>query len=154
MATAEARLAELGLELPAPPGAVAAYEPWVVAGNMVYTSGQLPWPDGKTLAFKGRIGSELTAEQGYAACRLATLNAIAQLKAASGDLERVQRIVRLEGSLSVAPGFAASPRVLNGASDLLNQVFAERGRHTRMIYTSPDLPLDTPCLIVLWALLG
>jgi enamine deaminase RidA (YjgF/YER057c/UK114 family) len=152
MPTVEQRLAELGLALPAPPGAVASYEPWAVVGNLVFTSGQLPWRDGKTLDYSGKIGRELTAEDGYAACRLATLNVIAQLKAAAGgDLERVRRVVRIEGSLNVAPGFTATPKVLNGASDLINAVFAERGRHTRMIYTSPDLPLDTPCLVVAWA---
>ena len=152
MATAEQRLAELGLELPPAPGAVAAYEPWAIVGNMLYTSGQLPWRDGKTLLFKGKIGRELTPEQGYEACRLATLNAIAQLKAALGDLEGVKRIVRIEGSLNVAPGAeGATPKVLNGASELVNSVFGERGRHTRMIYTTTDMPLDTACLIVFWA---
>lgn len=155
MPTAEQRLAELGLELPPAPGAVAAYEPWAIVGNMLYTSGQLPWRDGKTLLFKGRIGAELTIEQGYEACRLATLNAIAQLKAALGDLERVKRIVRIEGSLNVAPGTSATtPKVLNGASELVNAVFGERGRHTRMIYTFSDMPLDTACLIVFWAEIG
>ena len=119
---------------------------------MVYTSGQLPWRDGKTLLFKGRIGADLTVEQGFAACQLATLNAIAQLKAALGDLERVRRIVRIEGSLNVAPGAGATtPKVLNGASELVNAVFGERGRHTRMIYTMTEMPLDAACLIVLWA---
>jgi enamine deaminase RidA (YjgF/YER057c/UK114 family) len=152
MPTAEQRLAELGLELPPAPGAVAAYEPWVITGNMLYTSGQLPWRDGKTLLFKGKIGSDLTLEQGFQACQLATLNCIAQLKAALGDLERVKRIVRVEGSLNVAPGSGeATPKVLNGASELVNAVFGERGRHTRMIYTFSDMPLDTACLIVFWA---
>jgi enamine deaminase RidA (YjgF/YER057c/UK114 family) len=149
-ATAETRLAELGLTLPKAPGAVASYVPWAITGELLVTSGQLPWIDGD-LKFKGKIGRDLTPEQGYAACRLATLNAIAQLKDALGDLERVKRIVRIEGSLQVAPGFTASPPVLNGASDLINAVFAERGRHTRMIYTFSDLPLDCACLIVLWA---
>ena len=76
MATAEQRLAELGLELPPAPPAVASYEPWVRTGNMLYTSGQLPWRDGKTLLFKGSVGRELTVEQGVAACQLATLNAM------------------------------------------------------------------------------
>lgn len=152
MATAEQRLKELGHELPPAPGAVAAYEPWAIVTNMLYTSGQLPWRDGKTLLFKGRIGSDLTVEQGFAACQLATLNAIAQLKAALGDLERVKRIVRIEGSLFVAPGSGATtPKVLNGASELVNAVFGERGRHTRMIYTMPEMPLDAACLIVIWA---
>jgi len=148
--TAEERLEELGLVLPKPAGAVANYVPWAIAGNMLYTSGQLPWIDGD-LKFKGKIGKDLTAEQGYAACRLSTLNAIAQLKAALDDLERVKRIVRIEGVLNVAQGFTATPGVLNGASDLVNQVFAERGAHTRMIYTNPELPVDCACLIVLWA---
>jgi enamine deaminase RidA (YjgF/YER057c/UK114 family) len=152
MATAEQRLAGLGLELPPAPGAVAAYEPWVITGTMLYTSGQLPWRDGKTLLFKGQIGAALTLEQGTEACQLATLNCIAQLKSALGDLERVRRIVRIEGSLNMAPGHVmASPKVLNGASELVNAVFGERGRHTRMIYTFPELPLDTACLIVFWA---
>lgn len=152
MATAEQRLVELGIELPPAPGAVAAYEPWAIVGDMLYTSGQLPWRDGKTLQYKGRIGAELTPEQGYEACRLSTVNAIAQLKAALGDLERVRRIVRVEGSLNVASGTGQlTPKVLNGASELINAVFGERGRHTRMIYTSPDLPLEAACLIVLWA---
>ena len=152
MTTALQRLAELGFELPPAPGAVAAYEPWVISGNMLYTSGQLPWRDGKTLLFKGQIGRDLTLEQGTAACQLATLNCIAQLQAALGDLERVRRIVRIEGSLNMAPGHpGASPLVLNGASNLVNAVFGERGRHTRMIYTFPELPLDTACLIVFWA---
>jgi len=152
MATAEQRLAELGLELPPPPGAVASYEPWSRAGNMVYTSGQLPWRDGRTLLFKGAVGRDLTVEQGIGACQLATLNAIAQLKqAAGGDLERVRRIVRLEGSIHIASGYTDSaPKVLNGASETLAAVFGERGRHSRMIYTFPEMLLGTACLIVLW----
>lgn len=148
--TAEARLASLGLTLPPPAGAVANYAPWVIAGDMLYTSGQLPWIDGE-VKFSGKIGADLTPEQGYEACRLSTLNVIAQLKSALGDLERVQRIVRIEGVLNVAPGFTATPGVLNGASDLINAVFAERGSHTRMIYTNPELPLDCACIVVCWA---
>ena len=156
MATAEQRLAELGLKLPAPPGAVAAYVPWAMMGNVVVTSGQLPWPDGKTLLYKGKIGGDLTIAQGYEACRLASLNAIAQVKqAAGGDLERVRRILRIEGSLHVAPGTGeATPKVLNGASELVNAVFGERGRHTRMIYTFGEMPLDAACIIVFWAEIG
>jgi enamine deaminase RidA (YjgF/YER057c/UK114 family) len=149
-ATAEDRLRALGLTLPKAPAAVAPYAPWAMMGNVLILSGQLPWTDG-VLQFKGKIGADLTPEQGYAACRLAALNAIAQLKDALGDLERVKRILRIEGTLNVAPGFTATPSVLNGATDLVNTVFAERGRHTRMIYTNPELPLDCACLIVFWA---
>jgi enamine deaminase RidA (YjgF/YER057c/UK114 family) len=150
MASAEQRLADLSLNLPTAPGAVAAYAPWAITNKVLITSGQLPWIDGKLL-FKGKIGKDLTAEEGYKACQLASLNAIAQLKDALGDLENVRRIIRIEGTLNVAPGFVATPGVLNGASDLVNQVFGERGRHTRMIYTNPEMPLDCACLIVFWA---
>jgi enamine deaminase RidA (YjgF/YER057c/UK114 family) len=144
------RLASLGLSLPNAPGAVAAYVPWAITGNLLMTSGQLPWVDG-ALLYKGKIGKELTPEQGYDACQLATLNAIAQLADALGDLRRVRRIVRLEGTLNVAPGFTSHPPVLNGASDLIFAVFANAGRHTRMIYTNPEMPLDCACLIVIFA---
>lgn len=139
-----------GLTLPKAPGAVANYAPWAISGNMLYTSGQLPWLDGQ-LQFKGKIGRDLTAEQGYQACRLSTLNAIAQLKSALGELSHVTRIIRLEGILNVAPGFAGHPTALNGASDLINQIFGAAGAHTRMIYTNPEMPLDCACLVVLWA---
>jgi enamine deaminase RidA (YjgF/YER057c/UK114 family) len=148
--TAEERLKELGLTLPPPAGAVANYVAWVISNNVVYTSGQLPWIAGD-LKFKGKIGRELTPEQGYQACQLSALNAISQLKAATGDLEKVKRILRIEGVLNAAPGFNALPPVLNGASDLMANVFAERGAHTRMIYTNPELPLDCACMVVCWA---
>jgi enamine deaminase RidA (YjgF/YER057c/UK114 family) len=148
--TAEERLKELGLELPPPAGAVANYVAWVISNNVVYTSGQLPWIAGD-LKFKGKIGKDLTPDQGYQACRLSALNAISQLKAATGNLEKVKRILRIEGVLNAAPGFNALPPVLNGASDLMANVFAERGAHTRMIYTNPEMPLDCACMVVCWA---
>jgi len=144
------RLASMGLELPVAPGAVAAYVPWAITGNLLMTSGQLPWIDGNLL-YKGKIGRELTPDQGYEACQLSTLNAIAQLADALGDLARVKRIVRLEGTLNVAPGFTGHPPVLNGASDLVFAAFGEAGRHTRMIYTNPEMPLDCACLVVVLA---
>jgi enamine deaminase RidA (YjgF/YER057c/UK114 family) len=144
------RLASLGLSLPKPPGAVAAYVPWAITGYLLMTSGQLPWIDGDLL-YKGKIGKDLTPEQGYDACQLATLNAIAQLADALDDLRRVTRIVRVEGTLNVAPGFTTHPSVLNGASDLIFAVFGDAGRHTRMIYTNPEMPLNCACLVVLFA---
>ena len=140
----------MGLTLPKAPGAVAAYVPWAITGNLKITSGQLPWIDGKLL-YAGKVGKDLTPEQGYEACQLSTLNAIAQLADATGDLARIKRIVRLEGTLNVAPGFTSHPAVLNGASDLIFAAFGEAGRHTRMIYTNPEMPLDCFCLIVLHA---
>lgn len=149
--TIERALAELGLALPEAPGAVADYEAFSVVGNMVYTSGQLPWaPDG-TLAYRGKIGNDLTPEEGYAACRLSALLGLAQLVKAAGSPDRIVRLVRVEGVLNVAPGFIDTPTVLDGASNLLNRVFGERGRHSRAIATNPELPLDCACLVYLWA---
>lgn len=141
----------LGLRLPHAPPGVADYEAFSVVGSMVYTSGQLPWaPDG-SLAYKGKIGGPLTLQQGYDACRLSALYGLAQLVAAAGDADRVIRLVRVEGVLNVAPGFTDTPEVLDGASNLLNRVLGERGRHSRAISTNPELPRDCACLVYLWA---
>ena len=148
--TPEERIAKLGLSLPEAAGAVANYVPWAISGNVVMTSGNLPWRDGK-LAYTGRIGRELTGEEGYRACQLSCLNAIAQIRQAVGELSKVKRIVRLEGTLWVDESFKEHPKCLNGASDLINTVFGERGRHTRMIYTNPVMPLDCTSLVVLYA---
>ena len=150
MKTPEERLADLGLSLPPPPGAVANYAPWVITGNLVMTSGNLPWRDGK-LAYVGKIGREIFGEEGYKSCQLSCLNALAQIKEAVGALTKVRRIVRLEGVLGVAEGYKDHPNCLNGASDLINSVFEERGRHTRMIYTNPIMPLDCTSLVILFA---
>ena len=148
--TPEQRLAELGHVLPPAAAAVANYVPWAISGNLIMTSGNLPWRDGN-LAYVGKIGRELSGEEGYVCCQLSCLNAIAQLKAAAGNLSRIKRVVRLEGTLNVAEGFGEHPKCLNGASDLLNTVFGECGRHTRMIYTNPIMPLDCVTLVVLYA---
>lgn len=146
----ETRLAALGLTLPKPAPALGNYVPWCIVGNTFMTSGQFPWIDGE-LQYRGRLGRDLDLEQGYAACRLATLNAIAQLKDAIGDLVHVRRIYRLEGVLNVAEDFHAHPKALDGASDLIASVFQTRGRHTRMIWTNPVMPMDGFCLIYLFA---
>src|SRR4029079_18157300 len=98
----EERLASLGLTLPPAAGAVAAYEPWVTSNGILYTSGQLPWRDGK-LRYTGKIGGKLTPDEGYLSCQLSTLNALAQVKAAVGSLAKVRRVIRVEGVLNVAP---------------------------------------------------
>ncbi|MFO1123781.1 MAG: RidA family protein [Hyphomicrobiales bacterium] len=148
--TPEQRIEKLGLKLPPAAGAVANYVPWAITGNLVMTSGNLPWRDGK-LAYAGRIGRELTGEDGYKSCQLSCLNAIAQIKDAVGELSKVRRIVRLEGTLWVDESYKEHPKCLNGASDLVNSAFEERGRHTRMIYTNPVMPLDCTSLVVLYA---
>lgn len=148
--TPEDRIKEMGLVLPPPAAAVANYVPWAVTGNLVMTSGNLPWRDGK-LAYVGKIGKDLTGEDGYLSCQLSCLNAIAQLRDALGSLTKVKRIIRLEGTMGVDESFKDHPKCLNGASDLINTVFGERGRHTRMIYTNPVMPLDCTSLVVLYA---
>src|SRR5271165_5280316 len=126
--TAAEKLRELGITLPPAPPGVGAYVTWIRTGNLIFTSGQLPWRDGK-LVYTGKLGSDLTIAEGYQAARLSALNGLAQLQAAVGDLEKVQRIVRLEGYVHAAPGFHDHSQVLNGASELLLAVFGERGRH-------------------------
>jgi enamine deaminase RidA (YjgF/YER057c/UK114 family) len=137
----EARLNELGIVLPVAPAAVAAYRPWARTGNLVITSGQLPWKDGR-MAYTGRLGDAVDVEQGYQAARQCALNAMAQLKDAVGNLDLVTQIVRLEGYVHCAPGFRGHPDVLNGASHLFAQVFGERDRHSRLALGISDMPLD------------
>lgn len=141
------RLAELGLKLPPAPGPLGAYAPWIITGNLLMTSGQFCWR-GNELAYTGRMGSDLDPDQSYDACRLAALCGFAQIRDALGSLDRVRQVVRLEGTMQVANGFSDHPLALNGASDLINEVFGERGRHTRMIYSNPEMPLNAPVLLV------
>lgn len=148
--TPETRLEKLGLTLPSVPSAVGDYEPWVRVGSIIYTSGQLPWIDGD-LKFVGKMGSDLSTEEGYQAFRLSALNGIAQLKSAVGALSRVKRIVRVEGSANSTADYTEQPAALNGASHLINDVFGAKGRHTRMIYSDPSMCLDCATLVVLWA---
>ena len=146
----EEHLAELGITLPPPPSAVGAYDPWVRTGNLVLISGQLPWLDGE-LAYIGKLGDERTVDEGYQAARLCAINAIAQLKAAAGELSRVQRIVRLDGFVHSATGFQRQAQVLNGASELLNNVFAAKGRHTRVALGISEMPLNAAVQLSLTA---
>jgi enamine deaminase RidA (YjgF/YER057c/UK114 family) len=117
----------------------------------VLTSGQLPWRN-KIMLYPGRLGGEVSVEDGYQAARQAGLNAIAQLKSATGgDLERIRRIVRLEGYVYCAPGFRDHPKILDGASDLLLEVFEERGKHVSIALEIPDMPLNACVQLGVWA---
>ena len=147
---AEAQLQKAGLELPAPPRAYGAYVTVVRTGNLVITSGQLPW-QGERLAYTGKLGSDLTVAQGYEAAKISALNALAQLKSILGDLDKVRRILRLEGYVHCSAGFREHPQVLNGASELLNAVFGEKGKHTRTAVGIHEMPLDSPVQIIVWA---
>lgn len=135
----EARLKELGLTLPSPPRPVAAYVPSIRTGNLVFVSGQLPLKDG--VLVKGRVGQDLSVEEGYEAARLCVLNALAQVKAELGSLDRVERVVKLVGWVSSAPDFDQQPKVINGASELLEAIFGEKGRHARSAVSAHILPL-------------
>ena len=146
----ENRLKQLGLKLPEPPKAVGAYVGVARVGNLLVTSGQLPWV-GDQLIHAGRVGAELTVEQGYEAARICALNALAQLDTELASLDHIKQILRVEGYVHCAPGFRDHPKVLNGASDLLNQVFGEKGRHTRTAVGIADMPLDAPVQLILWA---
>lgn len=139
----EERLQELGLELPAPPEPAAAYIPAVRAGDLLFISGQLPWIKGE-LRYKGKVGKELTVEQGQAAARLCALNALSIAKAALGNLDLVERVVQVSGFVASADGFTDQPQVINGASELLIQAFGEKGRHARMAIGTNELPRGTP----------
>jgi enamine deaminase RidA (YjgF/YER057c/UK114 family) len=142
MSKIEQKLAELGFPLPAVAKPVAAYVPSVVTGNLCFTSGQLPFVDG-ALPQVGKVGRDVTAEDAKDLARLCALNALAALKLAIGDLDRVTRIVKVVGFVSVVPEFTAIPGVINGASEFLGEVFGEVGSHARSAVGVPALPLDS-----------
>jgi len=135
----EAKLKELQIELPQPPKPVATYIPAVRAGDLLFLSGVLPMQNGQ-LAFSGKLGRDLTVEQGMEAAKLALLNALAIAKQELGSLDRVVRIVKVVGHVASAEGFTDQPQVLNGASDLLVAVFGEAGRHARVAVGAAELP--------------
>ncbi len=139
----EERLVQLGLVLPAPPKPVATYIPAVRVGDLLFLSGVIPLQDGR-LAAEGKVGKALTVEQGYAAARIALLNALAIVRGEIGSLDRVRRVVRLVGYVASAEGFVQQPAVINGASDLLVQIFDEAGRHARVALGAAELPLNAP----------
>lgn len=140
---AEARLQKLGIELPVPGTPVANYVSCVQDGNTLYLSGHGPFRDGKPV-FKGKLGKELTSEQGYQAARLCAIGQLGVLKAKLGDLDRVDQVLKLLAFVSSANGFDQQPAVVNGASDLLVEVFGDRGRHARSAIGTNQLPMDIP----------
>lgn len=141
MGTIDARLAELGLTLPTPPAPVASYVPFVVTGNLVYTAGQVSVDANGGI--KGKLGWDVTLEQGQAAAKLCALNLLAQIKAAAGgDLDRVARIVKLTGFVNVTRDFEQIPQVVNGCSDVMMAVFGDAGRHARSAVGVANLPLN------------
>ncbi|AGS24398.1 RidA family protein [Rhizobium etli] len=138
----EQRIVELGIELPKPPKPVASYVATHQLGNLLYISGQLCLaPDGKLVA-TGSLGDNVSVESGILAARAAAINVVAQAKQALQGLDKIKRVVRLGGFISASPSFAEHARVMNGASDLIVEIFAEQGRHTRSTIGVSSLPLQ------------
>ena len=143
MSTVEDRLSSLGLTVPEVVPPVAAYVPTVRTGNLVFTSGQLPARDGEMLA-TGKLGGEVSEEQGFECARQCALNALAAVKAEVGSLDDVKRVVKAVVFVASTPDFTAQPKVANGASELLADAFGDAGRHARSAVGVPVLPLDVP----------
>jgi enamine deaminase RidA (YjgF/YER057c/UK114 family) len=139
MVQVEAKLSEMGLELPAPPAPVANYVRAVQAGSLVFVAGHGPSKDG-SLAYRGKLGADLDVATGYEAARLVMLNCLSSLKELLGDLDRVTRVVKLLGMVNCTPDFGEQPEVINGASDLLTELYGERGRHARSAVGMASLP--------------
>ena len=143
MSSPEARLADLGIELPAVVPPVAVYVPAIRSGSYVYTSGQLPMVDG-ALVRTGKVGAEVDADTAKDLARTCALNAIAAVKSVVGELSAVTRVVKVVGFVASAPDFTGQPQVINGASELLGEVFGEAGRHARSAVGVAVLPRDAP----------
>lgn len=141
MTSIDRKLESLGITLPAPPPAVANYVPYIISGNMVIISGQLPLKDGQ-VAFKGKVGQDISLEKGQTAAYQCAINALAHLKSAcGGNLDSVRQCLRLGGFINCFPDFTDHSSVMNGASDLMVKIFGETGRHARAAVGVNSLPL-------------
>jgi enamine deaminase RidA (YjgF/YER057c/UK114 family) len=138
----DARLAEIGLKLPVPPVAAGSYVPTVRSGNMLYCAGTIALLDGE-MTHTGQVGREQTVKAGYESARICALNTLANIKAAMGSLDAVKRIVFVSGFVNAVSGFAESPAVVNGASDLFVEVFGDAGRHARAAVAVAGLPRNS-----------
>ena len=139
----ETRLRELGLELPAVPQPAGAYVPATRAGGLIFTAGQLPFDNGE-LCKTGKVGDAVSAEEAHAAARLCALNGLAAAAAEAGGLDRISRIIKVTGFVASASDFNLQPQVINGASELMGEVFGEAGLHARSAVGVAELPLDAP----------
>jgi enamine deaminase RidA (YjgF/YER057c/UK114 family) len=140
----EKKLASLGLEIPEPPKPAAHYIPYVRAGQLLFVGGNTGRLNGKPHKHAGKVGNRVTLEQGYEMARCCALNHLAIIKSALGDLDRVERFVKLIGYVNVAPGFTQMPQVVNGASDLFVELWGERGEHARAAVGVASLANDAP----------
>ena len=138
----EARLRELGITLPAAAAPAANYVPYVLTGNQLWVAGQITFWDG-TLKYRGKVGADVSVEDGIAAARICGLNILAQAQAALGNLDRVVRVIKLGGFVSAPADFTDHPKIINGASDLIVEVFGDAGKHARFAVGASALPLDS-----------
>jgi len=136
------KLKSLNIELPNPPKPAGAYIPVVISDQTVYVSGQIPIEDGK-VAYKGKVPTEQSLEQAQAAARICAINALAQLKSELGNLDRISKIVRVSGFVNSSPDFTDQPKVINAASNLLYEIFGEKGQHSRIAVGVVSLPLGS-----------
>jgi enamine deaminase RidA (YjgF/YER057c/UK114 family) len=139
----EARLKELGLSLPEIPPAAGAYVPAVKSGNLVFCSGQGPYRDG-AFAYIGQVGDTLSLEEGYQAARIAALNCLAEIRSVIGSLNNITKVVQVKGYVNSAPDFHDQPKVVNGASELLLEIFGDAGKHARCALGTSNLPMNIP----------
>ncbi len=138
-----ARLSELGITIPAVAKPVAAYVPAMTTGNLLFTAGQLPFVDG-ALVKTGKVGGEVSASEAAELARICVLNALAAAQSVLGSLERITRVVKVNGFVASTPDFIGQPQVLNGASELLGEIFGDVGQHARAAVGVAVLPLDAP----------
>jgi len=136
------KIKSLNIELPTPPKPAGAYIPVVISDQTVYVSGQIPIEDGK-VAYKGKVPTEQSLEQAQAAARICAINALAQLKSELGNLDRISKIVRVSGFVNSSPDFTDQPKVINAASNLLYEIFGEKGQHSRIAVGVASLPLGS-----------
>lgn len=139
----EAKISELGYSLPEPAKPLAAYVPAVMVDKFVYTAGQLPMVKGE-LKFVGKVGKEVTEEDAQKAAEICLLNCLAAVKGAAGDIENIEKIIKLTVFVSSAPGFTGQPKVANGASELVVKIFGDAGKHARSAVGVSELPLNAP----------
>ncbi len=138
----DARLKEMGISIPVAAAPAANYVPYTISGNLVYVSGQVPFVDGK-IAFQGKVGEDFSTEEAAEVARVCALNIVAQVKAAcEGDLDRVVRCIKLGGFVNCVDGFGEQPKVINGASDMMVDIFGDKGRHARFAVGTNALPMN------------
>ncbi|HET6799208.1 MAG TPA: RidA family protein, partial [Nitrososphaeraceae archaeon] len=142
----EEKILALGIELPNAPQSAGSYVQVAITGNLVFVSGQLPVEPGSIpmqVKFKGKVGKDISLEQGQEAARLCTINALAQLKSTLGSLEKIKNFVKVSGFVNCDATFSSHPQIINGASDFILQIFGDKGRHSRSAIGAISLPLDS-----------